>query len=160
MNCFRQQTCYGRGRSGPTITNVNAPNVSIVYRQPILMLFAHTVCSAEQDHLGMNPHAIKLATNCPTGHHTLSTVSNPPWFPGKNSKNNAPSTGRFPPTPKPRNENSVAAPIQVGAPPTARPKTPAMPSVALKAMRRPTISERTPQTVAPMRSPMKSAEVV
>lgn len=35
----------------------------------------------------------------PTGHHTLSMVRRFPEAKGRNSRNSAPSTGRFPPTP-------------------------------------------------------------
>jgi hypothetical protein len=99
---------------------------------------------------------------------------------GRNSKNRAPSTGRLPPTPRPKaanmpqtlrnscqpclsrfNKGEIGAyPIQVGLPPTEIPKMPQMRSVILNARRRPTKSEAIPQKDAPMHRPTNSDAVV
>ena len=100
------------------------------------------------------------AINCPTGHHTESRVSKPPDAKGKNSRNSAPSTGRFPPIPTPIEAYSAQVPIQLLPPPAASPNTPARKSVALKAGRRPMISDAIPQNEAPIHKPKNSAHVV
>lgn len=79
---------------------------------------------------------------------------------GKNSRNRAPSTGRFPPTPNPRAANRPHAPIQLGAPPAAIPNTPHMKRLKLKAGLRPIRSEATPQKEAPQQRPTNNAQVV
>ena len=102
----------------------------------------------------------KEAINCPSGHQTLSKVRRFPDAKGRNSRNSAPSTGRFPPTPNPRAANMPQVPIQLGAPPTAIPKTPQIKRLKLKAGLRPMTSEATPQKEAPKQRPTKSAQVV
>lgn len=43
----------------------------------------------------------------PTGHQTLSMVKRFPEANGRNSRKSAPSTGRFPPTPRPKQANKA-----------------------------------------------------
>lgn len=105
-------------------------------------------------------YLLKEAISCPTGHHTLSNVKRFPLAKGRNSRNNAPSTGRLPPTPIPKQQKSAQVPTQLGPPPAARPNTPAMNRVALKARRRPTTSDMIPQKLAPRQRPRKSDRVV
>lgn len=112
------------------------------------------------------------------GHQTLSMVRRLPEANGRNSKKSAPSTGRFPPTPRPKQENRAQAliyssaiihhykqeertyPIQLGLPPAARPNTLVMRRVRLKAGRRPITSDATPQNEAPRQRPKNNAQVV
>lgn len=79
---------------------------------------------------------------------------------GKNSRKSAPSTGRFPPTPKPRAEAMPQTPIHVGLAAMQMPKIPQIKRVMLKAIRRPTTSEAIPQKDAPRHRPMNKAAVV
>ena len=123
-----------------------------------------------------------LPMSPPTGHHTLSMVRRFPEAKGRNSRNSAPSTGRFPPTPMAMTEymaqtlgvcvrncfiqrsitggNIKYYPVQVRLPPTAVPKTPAKKSVMLNAKRRPIKSDAIPQKLAPIHSPTNNAHVV
>jgi hypothetical protein len=103
---------------------------------------------------------MREATSCPTGHQTDRTVRRAPLAFGRNSRNKAPSTGRFPPTPVPSAAKRPHVPIQVGPAPTAIPKTPARKRVMLNANRRPMTSDPIPQKHAPMQRPMKSEQVV
>ncbi|GMF78253.1 unnamed protein product [Aspergillus oryzae] len=79
---------------------------------------------------------------------------------GKNSRKMAASTGRFPPTPNPKQAYSAQVPTQFGPPPDARPNTPHKKSVVLKANRRPMRSDARPQKVAPTIRPTNKAQVV
>lgn len=103
---------------------------------------------------------LRDAISCPTGHHTLSRVRRFPLANGRNSRNNAPSTGKLPPTPAPRQANSEQVATQLWPPPAARPNAPARKSVQLKARRRPMISDAIPQKLAPMHRPVKRDRVV
>jgi hypothetical protein len=100
------------------------------------------------------------AIKFPTGQNIDNSVRRLPFVWGKNSRNNAPSTGRLPPTPSPMHAYSAQTPIQVGPPPAARPKHPAKSRVMLKASRRPKTSEAVPQNEAPRQRPRKSDNVV
>jgi hypothetical protein len=155
-----------------------APRVRTKDRQPQFSERGHcpSGVSSGQEKLGMKPHAtatvshvagyrllcslLSEAITCPIGQKTDNRVSRLLDDSGRNSRNSAPSTGKLPPTPNPRQLNSAAVPIQLGPPPAASPKAPARNSVKLKAKRRPTTSEAVPQKLAPMQRPKKRANVV
>jgi hypothetical protein len=96
---------------------------------------------------------LRLATSCPTGHQTDNRVSNLFDANGRNSRKRAPSTGKFPPTPKPMHPKSKDVMIHDGPAATAAPNTPQMNRVALKAGRRPMMSDAMPQNVEPNDNP-------
>jgi hypothetical protein len=136
------------------------PRVNMKYLQPILIFLVQTPSAASlalHERFGINAQAINEVTRFPTGHQTDNNVNRFPLSWGRNSRNNAPSTGRFPPIPMPTNPNITATAIHEGAPPIAIPKAEAIPRVVLKAIRRPTISESTPHTIAPMQRPVAQA---
>lgn len=105
-------------------------------------------------------HLLKDARSCPKGHHIDSKVRSLLDSKGKNSRNNAPSTGKLPPTPVPMNAKRRAVIGHDEAKATAVPKTPQMSKVVLNAGRRPMISDATPQQVDPRLRPMKVIIVV
>jgi len=142
--------------------NVIAPRVKMRYRQPQLSALLHCPMGVPEGHekLGMKAQASSEAIKLPTGQKTESSVKRFPDVWGRNSRNKAPSTGRFPPTPRPIHAYSAHVPIQLGPPPEARPKTPARKRVKLKARRRPIMSDAVPQKDAPMQRPRKSDSVV
>jgi hypothetical protein len=95
---------------------------------------------------------------------------------GKHSRKTAASTGKFPPTPRPRqaykahtligqsvsesqNIHELTYPTQLGPPPAARPNVPQMQRVMLKAGRLPIASEAIPQKEAPMMRPTNREHV-
>jgi len=73
---------------------------------------------------------------------------------GRNSRNNAPSTGRLPPTPVPMHAKRKAAIGHEDAKATDVPNAPQMSKVVLKAKRRPMMSDATPQKVEPRLRPI------
>lgn len=169
---------WKRKKRHRNITKVIAPSVMTRYLQPILSSFLHGP-SSEQVKFGMKAQARRLDTKLPTGHHTLSIVRRFPDANGRNSRKRAPSTGKFPPTPRPKQAYSAQVlqllltnwdqyrprhistyPIQFGPPPEARPKAPLIMSVKLNAGRRPIISEAMPQNDAPRQRPRNRAQVV
>jgi len=79
---------------------------------------------------------------------------------GRNSRNNAPSTGRLPPTPVPIPAKRRAVTGQDGANATAVPNTPQISKVVLNASRLPMMSEAIPQHVEPRLRPTKVTIVV
>jgi len=121
--------------------------------------------------------ATYLEIKVPTDHQVASPLKILAEFGGRHSRKTAASTGRFPPTPRPKQAysaqtlNWVSArsfmfwaleetyPTQLGAPPAARPNAPQIHSVMLKAGRRPMASEAIPQKEAPMIKPTKRAHV-
>lgn len=108
----------------------------------------------------MMAQAMMEAISCPTGHQTERRVSMLFEAKGKNSRNKAPSTGRFPPTPRPMHPNKRDVAIQEGPAAMADPKAPQMNKVVLKAMRRPIMSDAMPQNVDPIDRPTKVIIVV
>lgn len=111
-------------------------------------------------HLAMKNQAKSEEHNCPIGHQTDSRVRRELEASGRNSRKRAPSTGRLPPTPKPKAAYMKHTPPQLGAHAEAVPNTLAISSVTLKAMRRPIMSEPMPQKKLPKHSPTKRDEVV
>jgi len=76
------------------------------------------------------------ATTCPTAHQRLNKVKRYCFDPGKNSMKSVPSTGKFPPTPKPMRAIIVQKTVKFGAAPAAMPKIPPMTRVEFQARRR------------------------
>lgn len=118
--------------------------------------------------------AIRLATTWPIAHQILSRVRRYWCLPGMNSMNKVPSTGKFPPTPKPMSEMKKQREPKFGAEPETRPKIPPMTRVAFQATRRlisavvqrsssiqthPTTSADVPQKEAPTIRPAYKASV-
>lgn len=89
------------------MTRVIAPIVCTKYLHPLssgkLGMNAQptTYPSATVNVMADKDDIRKEATSCPTGHQSDNIVKRLPEENGRNSKNNAPSTGRFPPTPTP-----------------------------------------------------------
>ena len=108
----------------------------------------------------MKPQAMTDPISVPNGHQTESNVRRLPDANGRNSRKSAPSTGRLPPTPHPREAYSAHTVIQLCEPPTAVPKTEVMKRVKLKAGRLPITSEIVPQKDAPTQRPVKTDRVV
>lgn len=73
---------------------------------------------------------------------------------GRNSRNNAPSTGRLPPTPVPMQAKRKAVIGHEDVNATAVPNAPQISKVVLNAKRRPMMSDATPQKVEPRLRPM------
>ena len=128
---------------------VMTPMVMTKYLQPT---------SAGQ--LAMKNHAISDELSWPIGHQTDRSVSNELDASGRNSRNKAPSTGRFPPTPNPNAANRTQTPPQLDAYAEAMPKTLVISKVQLKAMRRPKISDPMPQRKLPKHKPRNNELVV
>lgn len=79
---------------------------------------------------------IRVPTTCPTAHQRLNSVKRYCFAPGKNSINIVPSTGKFPPTPKPVKAIKTQKTVKLGAAPATRPKTPPTSKVQFQANRR------------------------
>lgn len=101
----------------------------------------------------MKPQLLIDDTNWPSGHQILKSVKRRPDAFGRNSKNNAPSTGRFPPTPNAMAKKITHTMGHDGAAATVIPKAPAISNVVLNAIFLPIISEKTPQNIAPKQRP-------
>lgn len=97
---------WKRKKRHRNITKVMAPSVMTRYLQPMLSSFLHGP-SSEQVKFGMKAQARRLDTKLPTGHHTLSMVRRFPEANGRNSRKRAPSTGKLPPTPRPKQAYSA-----------------------------------------------------
>lgn len=124
----------------------------------------------------MNAQASRLEIRVPMDQNKARELRRAPEAKGRNSRKMAASTGRLPPTPKPRqakrahtlyvvrkrlnHQGILTYAIQLGAPPAASPKTPQRNRVMLKAGRRPIASEARPQNEAPTISPTKREHVV
>jgi hypothetical protein len=117
-----------------------------------------------------------LAIKVPTDHHVARPLKMLLELGGKHSKKTAASTGRFPPTPRPKQAYNahvlvyklintsqktfeITYPTQLGPPPAARPNVPQMQRVMLKAGRLPIASEAIPQKEAPIIRPTKREHV-
>lgn len=108
----------------------------------------------------MKNHAASEDTSCPIGHHTESSVRRELEASGRNSRNKAPSTGRFPPTPKPNAAYRKHTAPQLLPYAARMPKTLVMSSVMLKAIRRPKTSDPIPHRKLPRERPTKQELVV
>lgn len=117
-----------------------------------------------------------LAIKVPTDHHVARPLRILPELGGRHSRKTAASTGRFPPTPRPKQAYNAQVllysqrveypriliasyPTQLGPPPAARPNVPQMQRVMLKAGRRPMASDAIPQKEAPTINPTKREQV-
>lgn len=99
-------------------------------------------------------------TSCPTGHHTDRRVNRALEESGRISRKSAPSTGKFPPTPVPKQANRIQTDTQLEAYAAQMPKMLVISRVALKAIRLPTMSDPRPQVKLPIHSPTKRELVV
>ncbi len=146
---FGDSNMWKRKKRMRNMVNVMPPMVMTKWRQPWLAGELAMKCQAKSD-----------AHSCPIGHQTESRVKRELDASGRNSRKRAPSTGRLPPTPKPRAAYMMQTPLQLGAHAEAVPNTLAMSRVRLKAMRRPMMSEPMPQKKLPRHKPTKREDVV
>jgi len=95
-----------RRKRHKNMAKVMAPSVRTRYLHPQLSALVQ-VAAVSQEKLGMKAQASILAIRVPTDHHVASPLRTLPELGGRHSKKTAASTGKFPPTPRPRQAYSA-----------------------------------------------------